>query len=156
MAKLIYDLESCSRCGGSGHYSYCQMYGTTCFKCGGSGKARTKAAKKSADAIEALKKSFYKLPADLKPGDRVYVDNFFKGNKRFTVWIKTIAPCPLNPGTYVITPTDNSVSRSGMSSIGVLDNIPVPGPLTAEGLAAVFALAKTLKGVSIVEETVTA
>lgn len=27
----------CNRCGGSGSYSYCQMYGTTCFGCGGSG-----------------------------------------------------------------------------------------------------------------------
>jgi hypothetical protein len=29
--------KACTRCGGSGHYSYCQMHGTTCFKCGGSG-----------------------------------------------------------------------------------------------------------------------
>lgn len=32
----------CSRCGGGGHYSYCQMYGTRCFQCGGSGKVATK------------------------------------------------------------------------------------------------------------------
>jgi len=32
----------CSRCGGSGQYSYCQMHGTRCFKCGGSGKTLTK------------------------------------------------------------------------------------------------------------------
>lgn len=29
--------KTCSRCGGSGEYSFCQMHGTTCFKCGGSG-----------------------------------------------------------------------------------------------------------------------
>lgn len=28
----------CSRCGGSGNYSYCPSHGTTCFKCGGHGK----------------------------------------------------------------------------------------------------------------------
>ena len=27
----------CTRCGGSGHYSFNLMYGTVCFKCGGSG-----------------------------------------------------------------------------------------------------------------------
>jgi hypothetical protein len=30
--------ETCTRCGGSGEYSYCQSHGTRCFKCGGSGK----------------------------------------------------------------------------------------------------------------------
>lgn len=28
-------MKTCSRCGGTGHYSYNQMYGTTCFKCNG-------------------------------------------------------------------------------------------------------------------------
>jgi len=32
----------CGRCGGSGHYSYCQRYGTTCFGCSGSGKSAVK------------------------------------------------------------------------------------------------------------------
>jgi hypothetical protein len=27
----------CGRCGGSGRYSWCQMYGDTCFKCSGAG-----------------------------------------------------------------------------------------------------------------------
>jgi hypothetical protein len=29
--------EPCTRCGGSGSYSYCQMYGTRCFGCNGGG-----------------------------------------------------------------------------------------------------------------------
>lgn len=28
-------MVTCSRCGGSGHYSYCERYGTSCFKCEG-------------------------------------------------------------------------------------------------------------------------
>lgn len=28
-------LVNCSRCGGTGNHSYCEMYGTTCFKCSG-------------------------------------------------------------------------------------------------------------------------
>ena len=34
--KIEYD--TCGRCGGSGHHSYCEAHGTTCFGCGGSGK----------------------------------------------------------------------------------------------------------------------
>jgi len=30
--------DVCSRCGGSGEYSFCQAHGTTCFKCSGTGK----------------------------------------------------------------------------------------------------------------------
>jgi len=33
----IMTLKTCNRCGGSGSYSYCQMYGTKCFGCAGAG-----------------------------------------------------------------------------------------------------------------------
>lgn len=33
---------TCGRCGGTGSFSYCQQYGTTCFGCGGSGKVAQK------------------------------------------------------------------------------------------------------------------
>jgi len=37
-AKHTY-VPVCGRCGGTGHYSFCQMYGTTCFGCSGTGKS---------------------------------------------------------------------------------------------------------------------
>lgn len=37
---------TCSRCGGSGHYSYNRMYGTTCFKCNGRGQQAPKLTEK--------------------------------------------------------------------------------------------------------------
>jgi DnaJ-class molecular chaperone len=37
--------DTCGRCGGSGHYSYCQMYGTTCFGCKGRGEVAAKLTK---------------------------------------------------------------------------------------------------------------
>jgi hypothetical protein len=43
----------CSRCGGCGNFSYCQMYGTTCFKCGGSGKTATKLTPALLEQIKA-------------------------------------------------------------------------------------------------------
>jgi hypothetical protein len=37
-----FETSTCTRCGGSGRYSYCQSYGDRCFKCAGSGKQFTK------------------------------------------------------------------------------------------------------------------
>lgn len=54
MTSIVYDRKPCGRCGGSGHYSYNQINGTTCFGCGGSGRALTKrglAAKALADSL---------------------------------------------------------------------------------------------------------
>ena len=41
--KILFEKQTCSRCGGSGHYSYNPTDGTVCFGCGGSGKKLTKA-----------------------------------------------------------------------------------------------------------------
>ena len=40
--KTSFEKQTCSRCGGSGQYSYCQSYGSTCFKCVGKGEVLTK------------------------------------------------------------------------------------------------------------------
>lgn len=45
LAALGY-VETCGRCGGSGHYSFNQINGTTCFGCSGSGKRLAKITKK--------------------------------------------------------------------------------------------------------------
>lgn len=52
--RISYDSETCTRCGGSGHYSYNRVDGTTCFKCKGSGAQLTprgKAALAFADSL---------------------------------------------------------------------------------------------------------
>jgi len=41
---LRFERETCSRCGGCGEYSYCEMYGKTCFKCHGKRETLTKRA----------------------------------------------------------------------------------------------------------------
>lgn len=45
---------TCGRCGGTGQYSYCQRYGTTCFKCGGAKVLYTKRGQVAADFYTAL------------------------------------------------------------------------------------------------------
>jgi hypothetical protein len=67
-----YETETCTRCSGSGHYSYNQMTGTRCFKCGGSGLQYTKrgeATKQFAESIMAV------LGSDIKVGDVIRIGN---------------------------------------------------------------------------------
>lgn len=45
---LALETETCSRCGGCGEYSYCEVYGKTCFKCRGKGRTLTKRAQVAA------------------------------------------------------------------------------------------------------------
>jgi len=76
VSKLGFEMQSCSRCGGSGNYSYCQSYGTKCFKCHGTKVCYTA---KGAAAAKYYAESL-KVPVEtLKVGDLVQMDDFFKG-----------------------------------------------------------------------------
>jgi hypothetical protein len=73
--KTLFESQSCSRCGGSGKHSYCQMHGDMCFKCSGKGVVLTKRG--------SAAQSFYvslcsKRISQLTPGDFVR----FKGSKK--------------------------------------------------------------------------
>ena len=46
--RAAYNLQTCPRCLGTGKYSYCTMYGNTCFKCNGVGFIKTPKRKVSA------------------------------------------------------------------------------------------------------------
>lgn len=78
-----FETVTCSRCFGSGKYSYCQMYGDTCFKCHGKGKVYTERALAALRWIAEQRKVDI---GSLKLGDRVNVP----GVGKFTV--KSIAP----------------------------------------------------------------
>lgn len=45
MNKYLFETETCSRCGGSGKYSFCEMYRDVCFKCRGQKVTYTKRGK---------------------------------------------------------------------------------------------------------------
>lgn len=69
MKSPAYETETCSRCNGSGHYSYNQMTGTRCFKCHGNTVVYTKrgsAAVKFAEELRSLPVS------EISVGDRIY------------------------------------------------------------------------------------
>lgn len=57
---------TCSRCGGSGHYSYTQRLGTLCAKCLGAGTVYTKRGRAARDYLDALRS---KPARELQVGD---------------------------------------------------------------------------------------
>lgn len=71
MRKLFFENETCSRCGGCGEYSYCQMYGRRCFKCAGDGVTLTKRGKAAQHWFNRKK---IKPARDVRIGDKVVFD----------------------------------------------------------------------------------
>lgn len=63
-----FDRKICTRCGGSGQYSYNQINGTTCFGCGGSGKMLTPRGKRQA---EAFRQSLVRPAAEVQVGEYI-------------------------------------------------------------------------------------
>jgi hypothetical protein len=66
-----YETEVCGRCGGSGHYSYCQMWGTICFQCRGAGKH---ASKRGAAAMAYARDLRTVKASEVRVGWWLYVD----------------------------------------------------------------------------------
>jgi hypothetical protein len=80
MFKFLFESKTCPRCGGSGHYSYCQMYGTVCFKCSGRGGILTKRGAAAQNFLNDLRSVEAK---DLKVGDLILEESFFSGKAKW-------------------------------------------------------------------------
>lgn len=72
--ETLFESVPCGRCGGSGKYSYCQMYGDRCFKCGGQGATLTKRGALASDYFKTL---CSKRADELNIGDKVWEDGMF-------------------------------------------------------------------------------
>jgi hypothetical protein len=81
--KLLLENKTCSRCGGSGQFSWCQSHGSTCFGCHGDGVVLTKRGKAAQVWLNAKKR---------KSSDEVVVGEWVlsEGIPGFSasVWIK--------------------------------------------------------------------
>ena len=113
-----FESEPCSRCGGTGHYSYCSMYGTTCFKCSGNKRQLTKRGRVAYDFYRA---SIPRKPAsELVPGDSIRLPGF----RRFNVtdaWIETQSGA-IDPETGHVRPHPAVKSaKLGTYSFGTYD-----------------------------------
>ena len=69
--KLLFENVTCSRCGGTGNYSYCQSYGTTCFKCAGDGATLTARGKAAQAWLNAKRR---KLGKEFAVGETLLVE----------------------------------------------------------------------------------
>jgi hypothetical protein len=78
--ELLFESQTCSRCHGSGKYSFCEMYRDMCFKCGGGGVVLTK---RGAQAQRFFRESCLVPISQLKVGDVIRVESITHGGKRF-------------------------------------------------------------------------
>lgn len=69
--KPLFESEVCTRCCGTGHYSFNMVSGTRCFGCGGVGHKLTKRGHAAQTYINELRKA---KVSDLKVGDLIRFD----------------------------------------------------------------------------------
>jgi len=129
------ETETCSRCGGTGHYSYNQITGTVCFKCSGGKVVYTKRGRAAADFLHALR---CKPASEVKVGDKIQVEYFFKGVKAFAEVVRV--GYQENGGGYyvdgVLKPyymIEVNHPKYGSMGTGIIDlNQPIRVAMTAE------------------------
>jgi hypothetical protein len=146
---IKYETQACTRCGGGGQYSYCQMHGSTCFKCGGTGKQLTRRGAKARQAIEAFKATVLtQVPAgQLVAGQRVKLsptDSF-----RRVISVQPTSGGQVVNGTVIPSVmVETQKIAYGMPVATLVTLAP-----TAEQLDVIYAYVATLKsGVTIVTE----
>jgi hypothetical protein len=82
-----FERVTCSRCGGSGSYSYCQRYGSTCFKCAGKKEVLTKRGAAAALYMNNLLSRPY---AEAKVGDTIRCSGVTVGGGVYSYWGKIV------------------------------------------------------------------
>lgn len=85
--ETVFEKTTCGRCGGSGSYSYCQSYGSTCFKCHGKGEVLTK---RGAAASAFLLQSLMVPLSDVAVGDVLRVQEIHPAGT-ISYWAKVSA-----------------------------------------------------------------
>lgn len=80
------ETETCSRCGGSGSFSYCQTHGDRCFKCHGKGRHLTKRGEAASVYLTELRS---RRADQIVPGDEILAPSGLVGG-----WHKVISVEP--------------------------------------------------------------
>lgn len=83
--SLKLERETCSRCGGTGNYSFCLSYGTTCFKCAGKKVVLTKRGAAASAYLRAIRS---KPAGEIKIGDTIKVGAVTFGGTPYDTWVK--------------------------------------------------------------------
>lgn len=116
----------CTRCGGSGKFSYNLMHGDRCYGCGGSGYKLTKRGQAAQNYLNGLRN---RPASEIKVGDTILYEDFI-ANKSAFVRVVSINEDQYNPNqgrivfntigkngkAYVINSFENSLIRVGFSA----------------------------------------
>jgi hypothetical protein len=123
-SKSGFPIEECTRCYGTGHYSYNDVHGTMCYGCGGTGLQVIKRAKPAYNAYkDALRKMKNGTYQDISVGDVI------AHNK---VWreVTSVALTPLRSGGY--SKSGNDITYHYTMFITVAETTKKDGTVLAE------------------------
>ena len=139
---FIFEHTDCSRCGGSGHYSYNTMTGSRCFKCNGAGVTLTKRGAKAQELYRLLLSKRY---IDLEPGDKIQdlgIPGFTAGGWRTVVSTTLTTASYSQNGEQISRPAiDVECEGFGLQGYGREDMIRVAATREEKALAKEQALA---------------
>lgn len=130
------ETQGCSRCGGSGNYSYCQTWGTKCFKCVGKGRVYTARGLATSLYLKALRS---KPASQVVAGDGILHEDVMSGTRRFVKITNTsIRENGWSELNGVRTPTILCYLEWEGHSLGLRPDTPVRIAQTAEQKMATF------------------
>ena len=99
----LFENETCSRCHGTGEYSYCAYYGKTCFKCHGSKVVLTKRGAAAQRFLDQLQTVSIK---DLKVGALIECTGVTNGNGLFRYKAPVVSIGPSDQVKHVSSSTN--------------------------------------------------
>jgi hypothetical protein len=104
----LFESETCSRCHGTGEYSFCYDYGTRCFKCSGSKVVLTKRGAVAQRFLNELQT----IPvAALQTGAIIEVTSITRGGRSFRYKASVVSVTD-EGRTCEYSATDNGVTTS--------------------------------------------
>lgn len=137
--SIRYETVECSRCGGTGHYSYNPMDGTICFKCRGAKRTSSKKGAAAREKVEEFKMSLYSVAAgDVEPGTQLHFTRY--GWRTVT----KMEEDRLNEGMVIL--------RTKAMSFHVQPSDRYKARPTPEEWAQTIEFARALPGVQIIEK----
>lgn len=161
MPTIKADMVTCRRCGGSGQHSWNSVDGNVCYGCSGRGTVRSAAAKKAVAALTAWKDERASVAVtDVKAGDVVRLGSFGRGDK-----FVTVERVEHRDDLYASSGVGETKRETNVrvtlhagkygNAFPIYPDVPAPTvrrPLTAAESAEYIEFARTLKGVTVIDE----
>lgn len=96
--KVTFETTECTRCGGSGKYSFNPLDGDRCYGCRGTGSQLTRAGKAAKARFDKAMEEMKVTYADVNEGDKI---RQVHGNRKWNT-ILSVTDDDLNPGRIVV------------------------------------------------------